>query len=256
MTTPRVLILHANGTNRDIELSFAFELAGAQPEIIHLNQLRVKERNWDDYQILAIPGGFSYADTLGAGRLFAIDLRTYFADEVNAFVAKGKPTIGICNGFQVLIKTGILPNLDNKQIEATLTFNSHGQFECRWVTLLPQSKHCLWTRNLAEPIYCPIAHGEGNLQFSDINILKQLQANDQIALSYISADGNVADDFPHNPNGSIANIAGLCSSQGNVIGLMPHPEDHILPHQHPRWSRGEQGCLGLQLFKNGVDYCK
>ena len=256
VTTPRVLILHANGTNRDIELSFAFELAGAQAEIVHLNQLRAKERHWHDYQILAIPGGFSYADTLGAGRLFAIDLLNYFTDEVNAFVAKGKPTIGICNGFQVLIKTGILPNLDNKQTEATLTFNSHGQFECRWVTLLPQSKHCLWTSNLAEPIYCPIAHGEGNLQFSEINLLNRLQTNDQIALSYVNTDGSVDDMFPHNPNGSIANIAGLCSSQGNVLGLMPHPEDHILPYQHPRWTRGEHGRLGLPLFKNGVDYCK
>lgn len=246
MIKPRVLILHANGTNRDLELAYAFELANAQTEIVHINQLRNKEKNWDDYQILAIPGGFSYADTLGAGRLFALDLQTYFAAEVNEFIQQGKLVIGICNGFQALVKTGLLPNFNNKQTEATLTFNQQGQFECRWVTLLPQSQTCIWTRDLQDPIYCPVSHGEGQFVLNNTELLNSLEAADQIALRYNQAV------YPANPNGSIGNIAGICNPQGNVLGLMPHPEDHVLPYQHPRWTRGESGNLGLRLFQNGV----
>lgn len=246
MIKPRVLILHANGTNRDLELAYAFELANAQTEIVHINQLRNKEKNWDDYQILAIPGGFSYADTLGAGRLFALDLQTYFAAEVNEFIQQGKLVIGICNGFQALVKTGLLPNFNNKQTEATLTFNQQGQFECRWVTLLPQSQTCLWTRDLQDPIYCPVSHGEGQFVLNDMELLNSLETAGQIALRYNQSV------YPANPNGSVGNIAGICNPQGNVLGLMPHPEDHVLPYQHPRWTRGESGNLGLRLFQNGV----
>lgn len=248
MIKPRVLILHANGTNRDLELAYAFELANAQTEIVHINQLRNKEKNWNDYQILAIPGGFSYADTLGAGRLFALDLRTYFAAEVGEFINQGKLVIGICNGFQALVKTGLLPDLHDKQTHATLTFNKQGQFECRWVTLLPQSKTCLWTRDLQESIYCPVAHGEGQLILNDEKLLNKLESHDQIALRYHKSI------YPYNPNGSIGNIAGICNPQGNVLGLMPHPEDHVVAYQHPRWTRGENGNLGLRLFQNGVKH--
>lgn len=252
---PRALILHANGTNRDLEMAYAFELAGAKADVVHLNQLRAGEKCWQDYQILGVPGGFSYADTLGAGKLFALDLKTYFADEVNHFVESGKLVIGICNGFQALVKTGLLPDLTHNKNEATLTFNAHGQFECRWVTLLPQSKKCLWTRDLEQPIYCPIAHGEGQFVFSNNDLYQKLVAQDQVALRYALPDNTLAQQqYPYNPNGSIGDIAGVCNPQGNVIGLMPHPEDHVLSHQHPRWTRGEKGLLGLHLFKNGVKY--
>ena len=252
---PRVLILHADGTNRDNEAAQAFELAGAQPEIVHLNQLRAREKRWGDYQILALPGGFSYADTLGAGRLWALDLRVYFADEMSAFVASGKPVIGICNGFQALVKSGLLPFSDEKQASATLTFNAAGRFECRWVTLAPQSQKCIWTRGLQEPIECPVAHGEGNFVLRDAAMLDTLRANDQIALIYARPDGTPAQgEYPLNPNGSLADIAGICNPQGNVLGLMPHPEDHIIAYQHPRWTRNERGRMGLGLFENGVRY--
>jgi len=250
---PRVLILHANGTNRDQELAFAFELAGAQPVIIHLNQLRQWKERWQDYQILAIPGGFSYADTLGAGRLLALDLRTYFADEIQTFVASGKPVIGICNGFQALVKTGLLPDTSGPEHQATLTFNAQGRFECRWVTLQSSSQTCLWTRDLPEQIYCPVAHGEGRFVLNDPEQLTVLKNNDQIALTYVTA---TEQEYPNNPNGSIAEIAGICNPQGNVFGLMPHPEDHVLPYQHPRWTRGERGNMGLKLFENSVNYVK
>lgn len=254
---PRVLILHANGTNRDQELAYAFELAGAEAEIIHLHHLLTQKKSWLDYQILAIPGGFSYGDTLGAGRLLALDLKTYFAEAVHAFVASGKPIIGICNGFQALVKTGLLPQIHNETLDATLTFNAAGQFECRWVTLLPQSKTCLWTQNLSESIYCPVAHGEGRFELQNQTLLKQMQHQDQIALCYAFPDQTPAlEQYPFNPNGSIAGIAGICNPQGNILGLMPHPEDHVVAHQHPRWTRGEAGQLGLKIFEQGVKYCQ
>jgi phosphoribosylformylglycinamidine synthase subunit PurQ / glutaminase len=245
---PRALILHANGTNRDIEAAQAFELAGAQAEIVPLNSMRARERDWADYQLLVLPGGFSYADALGAGKLLALDLQVYFAEQVREFIARGKPAIGICNGFQALIKAGILAA--NSEPRATLTFNTSGHFECRWVTLVPRSQACTWTRGLREPIYCPVAHGEGNFMIGNARSLKALQASDQIALTYSTSA------YPDNPNGSMADIAGVCNPDGNVLGLMPHPEDHIFPYQHPRWTRGESGHMGLPLFVNGVDYAK
>ncbi len=255
---PRALILHATGTNRDLDAAEALALAGAQPEVVHLNQLRSGERRWADYELLVVPGGFSYADALGAGRLFALDLKVYFGAEVNEFVASGKPVIGICNGFQALVKAGVLPGSacgDAPAIRATLTFNACGHFECRWVTLLAQSQKCAWTRGLAEPVLCPVAHGEGNFVLSLAGDVDRLVADDQVALVYAGPGAAPARGaYPHNPNGSVADIAGVCNLNGNVLGLMPHPEDHIYTHQHPRWTRGESGGLGLKLFENGVRF--
>ncbi len=267
---PKALILHATGTNRDLEAAQALELAGAQPELVHLNQLRRGEKHWSNYHLLVLPGGFSYADALGAGRLLALDLTAYFVDEVHAFVERGLPVIGICNGFQALVKSGILPSPTvpshsssltgnrkprGKGEAATLTFNASGRFECRWVTLVPQSQKCVWTRGLDEPVYCPVAHGEGNFQLADKSTLTVLQSQGQIALIYAHTDGSPAGGaYPENPNGSVADIAGVCNPAGNVLGLMPHPEDHIFHLQHPRWTRGERGQLGLPLFVNGVNY--
>ncbi len=273
---PPALILHATGTNRDHEAAQAIELAGGQPEIVHLNQLRKGERRWKDYQILVLPGGFSYADALGAGRLLALDLNAYFADEVRSFVEAGKPVIGICNGFQALVKAGILPSSPDPFPRAgegslppspfgkgaggdgaTLTFNACGHFECRWVTLKPVSQQCIWTRSLGELVYCPIAHGEGNFQLEVEAMLKALAGRDQIALVYTRPGGSPAGGaYPHNPNGSAGDIAGICNPQGNVLGLMPHPEDHLFAWQHPHWSRGVHGQTGLALFENGVKYAR
>jgi phosphoribosylformylglycinamidine synthase I len=257
---PPVLILHANGTNRDLEVARAFELAGGAPEVVHLNQLRAQRRRWADYAILVLPGGFSYGDTLGAGQLLAVDLRMYFADEMRRFIESGKPVLGICNGFQALVKAGLLPFGEEKQTTATLTFNAQGRFECRWVTLAPESQTCLWTRGLSERIECPVAHGEGNFVLRDSAILETLWLQDQIALRYVLPNGSPAQEtYPFNPNGSVADIAGICNPKGNVLGLMPHPEDHVLPYQHPQMTRrrssaGGCGGLGLALFENGVAY--
>jgi phosphoribosylformylglycinamidine synthase len=254
----RSLILHANGTNRDHEAAQALELAGAAPDIVHLNELRGGARRWDDYQLVVIPGGFSYADALGAGKLLALDLQAYFADEVAAYVERGRPVIGICNGFQALVKAGLLPGGARGQRPAvTLTFNTSGRFECRWVSLLPQASRCVWTRGLPEAIYCPVAHGEGNFVVAEPHVIDRLRQSGQIALVYGGPQGAPAGGaYPHNPNGSAADIAGICNPSGNVFGLMPHPEDHLFDYQHPRWSRGERAGLGLPLFVNGVRYAE
>lgn len=251
---PQALILHATGSNRDLDLQDALELAGAEAEIVHINQLRWGERKWQDYQLLALPGGFSYADALGAGKLFALDLSVYFAEQVRAFIAQGKPVIGICNGFQALVKAGLLPGGEAPP-RVTLTFNTGGRFECRWVHLKATSQRCIWTRGLQEIIYCPVAHGEGNFVLAEAGGLGILQSQDQAALVYVLEDGSPANGvYPYNPNGSTGDLAGICNPQGNVLGLMPHPENHIHAAQHPRYSRGEREGSGLALFINGVRY--
>jgi phosphoribosylformylglycinamidine synthase len=252
---PKALILKANGTNRDEDVAAALRLAGAEPEIVPFNLLRHGERRFEAYQLLIIPGGFSYADALGAGKLLALDLNNFFADQVAKFVTRGLPVLGICNGFQALVKSGILPGIDQPKINATLTFNQSGHFECRWVTLRPSSQRCLWTRGLSDLITCPIAHGEGNFVVSEFAQAIALEQAEQIALRYTLIDGNPANGhYPDNPNGSVLDIAGICNPAGNVLGLMPHPEDHILPHQNPHWTRRPPQSLGLSLFQNGVQF--
>ena len=264
---PTALILQARGTNRDFDAAGALSLAGANPECVPLNHLREKKKHFDDYQMLVVAGGFSYADALGAGKLLALDLNAYFLDQISAFVAANKPVIGICNGFQALVKSGILPgspdpvtkqtplDMQTAACSATLTFNAEGHFECRWVTLQPISQTCIWTRGLDDIIECPIAHGEGNFQIADAGFLNQLVIQDQIALTYTQADGTPANgEYPSNPNGSILDIAGVCNLQGNVLGLMPHPENHIYPYQYPRHTRNVMAHSGLVLFEQGVKY--
>ena len=255
---PKVLILFAPGINRDGDLSIAFQKAGAESDIKPLSVLRETNIDWQHYQILALPGGFSYADALGAGKLWALDLQIYFKEEIAGFVKAGKPVIGICNGFQTLVKSGILPgeNGQAKSPKATLTFNQRGHFECRWVHLLPLSEKCLWTNGLTTIIDCPIAHGEGNFQVENEGMLLALERNDQVAFQYITPDGSkAAGDYPYNPNGSVGDIAGICNPHGNVLGLMPHPEDHIFAFQNPN-RRSRQSFSGLELFRNGVRYAQ
>lgn len=270
---PKALILQAHGSNRDYDVAEALTLAGADANGVPLNELRTNKTLLTNFQMLVIPGGFSYADALGAGKLLALDLASYFEDEIQSFVDSGKPLIGICNGFQALVKSGILPGdspsllrqaqhdalapLPQGEGDATLTFNAEGHFECRWVNLMPVSQTCIWTKGLDEQIICPIAHGEGNFQISESSFVNILTAQDQVALIYTYADGSPANgDYPINPNGSILDIAGICNPQGNILGLMPHPENHIHAWQHPRHTRGEAKGSGLKLFENGVKYAQ
>ncbi len=250
---PRVLILHATGTNRDRDAALACELAGGQPEIVHVNQLLAGERRLLDYHMLVLPGGFSYGDDLGAGMLWALDLRHRLGEDVLPFVESGRPVLGICNGFQALVRAGLLPGSSgNQQRAVTLAPNQSGRFECRWVYLRAEpDSPCIFTRNLDGLIYCPVAHGEGRLQTRDEAALNDLLKRKLVALSYVDAEAD-SGAYPINPNGSVAGIAGLCNAAGNVLGLMPHPENHIFPWQHPRWHRGEAGMPGLRLFENGL----
>ncbi|HJO32953.1 MAG: phosphoribosylformylglycinamidine synthase I [Anaerolineales bacterium] len=252
----RALVLHASGTNRDRDAAEALVLAGAEPDIVHINQLLNSERRLKDYRLLVIPGGFSYGDALGAGRLLGLDMRLFFANELREFVEKGWPVIGICNGFQSLVRAGMLLG-DGTGLSGTLLHNASGHFECRWVTLAVKSNTCVWTNGMTEPMYCPVAHGEGRFALGNGSALQELREHDQIALVYAQPDGSPArGEYPRNPNGSLADIAGICNRAGNVLGLMPHPENHVHRFQHPRWTRSEGGGLGLTLFVNGVKYAE
>lgn len=265
MKKPRIMILHAPGTNRDREAALACDLAGGRPAIVHINHLMAAPEQLDGYQMLVLPGGFSYGDDLGAGRLWANDLYHRFGGAIDAFVAAGKPVMGICNGFQALVKAGHLPGPAPTQ-RVTLTHNDSGHFECRWVRLRAAGEsRCLFTRELEEDILCPVAHGEGRLAVPSDAAHVNLWDECLVALQYVAvAEGADSSDacaavavreaagYPANPNGSVDDIAGICNAAGNVFGLMPHPEDHIYAHQHPRWTRGESGGLGIGLFRNGV----
>jgi phosphoribosylformylglycinamidine synthase len=208
--------------------------------------------------MLVIPGGFSYGDDLGAGTLWALDLQRRLDEELAQFVKSGRPVLGICNGFQALVKAGLLPGNGRSVQErrVTLAANELGQFECRWVYLRPNpTSTSIFTQGLDSLIYCPVAHGEGRLAVDNPETAESLEAAGLIALTYVDEQGNTA-AYPVNPNGSVLNIAGLSNAAGNVLGLMPHPEDHIFNWQHPRQQRGERGMSGLRLFENGIKYVK
>ncbi len=242
-----VMILHANGSNRDRDAALAVQLSGGKPEIVHINQLLDNERKLEDYAMLIVPGGFSYGDDLGAGVLWALDLRARFEDQLTAFVKSGQPVLGICNGFQTLVKAGILPGDHLETRTSTLTFNQSGHFECRWVTLeINKHSGSIFLQGLDDVIDCPVAHGEGRFLVSDNVTLEYLKSNNLIALTYAE------NAYPANPNGSISSIAGISNAAGNVLGLMPHPENHIFDWQHPRVHRNERGASGLVLFQNGL----
>ncbi len=242
----KTIIIHANGTNRDHDAALAVELAGGIPEIVHLNQLFAGERKLEDYGFLIVPGGFSYGDDLGAGVMWALALREGLGEQLEDFVASGKPVLGICNGFQTLVKAGILPGHVEPRT-STLTYNAQGHFECRWVTLeANQSSSSFWLAGLEAGLDTPIAHGEGRF-LCDAATLAHLEASNLVALRYSS------NEYPANPNGSLSSIAGITNAAGNVLGLMPHPENHIFDWQHPRYHRGERGRSGLKLFENALN---
>jgi phosphoribosylformylglycinamidine synthase len=259
MATPRVLILRAPGTNCDHETAFAFEQAGARAELVHINRLLDNPALPDDYQVLCLPGGFSYGDDIAAGRILANQIRHHLQQTLEAFKAAGKLVLGICNGFQVLIKSGVLL-ADEPQAgpAATLTWNDSGKFEDRWVQLVVDSPQCVFLRGM-ERLYLPIAHAEGKFVVRNQRQLERLSAARQLALRYCHEEGNVEDavlPFPANPNGSLGNVAGVCDETGRVFGLMPHPERHIDRTHHPRWSRGEgrDPGDGLAIFVNAVQH--
>jgi phosphoribosylformylglycinamidine synthase I len=268
MSQPRVLILRAPGTNCDVETAFAFQTAGALADVVHINRVLEKPQQLNDAQILCIPGGFSYGDDVAAGRILGNQIRHHLFQCIHDFRAAGKLILGICNGFQVLIKSGVLLDdpLDtadssagglNGEASATLTWNDSGKFEDRWVNLKVQ-KNTTPLLNGIESMYLPVAHAEGKFVASDEATLRRLEASGQLLLRYTDPTASNGDhvSYPLNPNGSQLDVAGVSDSTGRVLGLMPHPERHIDRTQHPRWTRGEGDPVGdgLKMFQNAVAY--
>jgi len=299
MKKPKVCVLRTDGTNCDRETAYAFNLVGGDAEIVHINSLKKKydpvtERkiSLEDYHILALPGGFSHGDYIAAGKILAFDLMMHLGKDIEQFIKDGKPIIGICNGFQVLVKSGLLPMINGKTEQtATLTYNENGKFECRWVRLTnykgkvleswTQKDHdrdkCVWTKGIDE-IYLPVAHGEGRFITSD-ETLNELFNKGLVVFQYADQEGKHTNRFPFNPNDSSAGIAGICNETGRIFGLMPHPERYNHPKNHylatlqevlsrPYINRSDPEVIkrlniagtlpkegqGLKIFRNGIDY--
>ncbi len=254
MGNVKTLILRAPGTNCDGETAFAFQQAGASTELVHANRLIRGEARLADYHILVIPGGFTYGDDIAAGKVMANELKLKLGEEIARFVGEGKLILGICNGFQVLVKAGLLPELSNGHSQpVTLTNNDSGKFECRWVYLAAnKTSPCVFTRG-TDRIYLPVAHGEGKLVTQDYVL-----PDASIALYYTDERGDRTAGYPHNPNGSESNIAGICDSSGRIFGLMPHPERHVRGTQHPRWTSlgAKKYGDGFQVFLNAVTWAR
>src|SRR5258708_29984905 len=232
MKRPKALILRTAGTNCELETANAFTLAEATPVLAHIREIRSGKVRLLDYDILAIPGGFSYGDDVAAGRVLANEVRRHLQD-LRQFVRAGRPVIGICNGFQVLVKAGILPQNRAGDQTASFAFNESNRFEARWTWLRINSQsHCLFLTDLPEMIELPVAHGEGKFVVKSPKILEDLKRTNAIALQYVNEEGNL-NSYPYNPNGSIFNIAGICNPEGNCLGLMPHPEPFVTPYHHP-----------------------
>lgn len=273
MPQPTVCVLRAPGTNCDQETAHAFDMCGARVRRVHLFRLLDRPDLLEEFQILCFPGGFSYGDDIGAGVIFASRLREQLGEAVGRFLQADKLLLGICNGFQVLLKSGILPQgatgwppEDPSRAEATLTWNANGKFTALWVRLRVASSHNVFLRGIEE-IELPIAHAEGRLVVRKETMLDEWRQNGQVALQYacggradstgsINTDPKAVLPYPDNPNGSVGNIAGLGDPSGRVLGLMPHPERFIHATQHPQWTRRElQGeGAGLKLFRNACEY--
>ncbi|MDA1162975.1 MAG: phosphoribosylformylglycinamidine synthase subunit PurQ [Planctomycetota bacterium] len=278
MATPRVCVLRAPGTNCDPETAHAFEMCGAEAERVHLLRVLEDPAVLAGFQTLCIPGGFSYGDDIGAGVIFSSHLRGRLSEAIREFLTADKLVLGICNGFQVLLKSGILPDgaagissSTEDDRDATLTWNDNGRYTSLWVRLANLSRNNVFLRGI-DQVEMPIAHAEGRLVVRDPSILETWQENGQAALCYCSASGSTSDgvgggdasgqwltqklDYPENPNGSFANIAGLGDSTGRVLGLMPHPERFIHATQHPEWTRRKLrgDGDGLKVFRNAVEY--
>jgi phosphoribosylformylglycinamidine synthase len=290
MTRPRVLILRAPGTNCDEESAHAFSLAGGAAERWHVNRVLEEPQRLAEFQILCIPGGFSYGDDIAAGRIFGNQMQHHFSDALTEFREAGKLILGICNGFQVLLKTNLLAAADECGPVATLTLNDSGRFEARWVRLEVEAGNCVFLQGIRE-MELPVAHAEGKFVVRDEKVMASLQEQGRLVLTYraivnqrsIRAEleklpipeaekeflADVKTQFqrevfasaesvpyPDNPNGAMGNVAGICDATGRVFGLMPHPERFVDPTQHPRWTREPARAAGdgLRIFQNAVRY--
>lgn len=259
----KTLIITGFGLNCEKETKEAFEMCGAQVDLVHLNDLLSGKSSLSDYQVLAFIGGFSFGDHLGAGTVFANRIKFKLKKELEKFVADGKLIIGICNGFQTLSRLGLVPALDEKYFiqEAALAHNDSNLFRDDWVYLkVEQDSPCVFTKSI-DRVRLPIRHGEGKF-VADEKVLEKIENSKQVVLRYCDEDGDVNCNFPANPNGSLNSIAGICDPTGRIFGLMPHPEAFLSPHNAPDWGvkkikneLPEEG-EGVIFFRNAVKYAE
>ncbi len=250
----KTLIVRAPGTNCDAETAYAFEQAGSMATLVHVNELITGVDRLANYHIMVIPGGFTYGDDISAGKVLANELKLKLGADIRAFVEAGKLVLGICNGFQVLVKAGVLSgSSDDGSPLLTVAGNDSGKFECRWVHLaVNQASPCIFTRDIGH-LDLPVAHAEGKVVFNSGDL-----PGLNMALRYADESGNDSAGYPHNPNGSVGNVAGLCDDSGRIFGLMPHPERYIRGTQHPKWTRQparERGD-GFKIFTNAVKWAR
>ena len=254
MANVKTLMLKAPGTNCDVETTFAFEQAGAQVESAHINELLRRQKLLSNYQIMVIPGGFTYGDDISAGKILANEVRLKLQEDIQRFVENGGLVLGICNGFQVLVKAGILSkSTDEGPPPLSLAGNDSGKFESRWVYLSANpTSPCIFTQGITT-MYLPVAHGEGKV-VGEPKILDELN----VVLCYADETGNIQAGYPYNPNGSANSIAGICDDSGRVFALMPHPERFVRWTQHPRWTREPRREYGdgFRVFRNAVEWVK
>ncbi|OGD97504.1 phosphoribosylformylglycinamidine synthase I [Candidatus Curtissbacteria bacterium RIFCSPLOWO2_01_FULL_38_11b] len=264
---PKVCILRTDGTNCDEELFYAFEKFGGAPEYVHINHLKAKSERLKAYQILALPGGFSYGDDIASGKVLAIELISFLKDELKEFIVKKGLILGICNGFQTLIRTGLLPFNHIGKMDATLITNDSGHFECRWVKVKIENSKCVFLNQLtSDPVSeiddngsleIAVNHGEGKFYAQKATISK-IENHNLVTFRYVDDNGKPTQDYPANPNGSLNAIAGICDSTGRILGLMPHPEKFVEITQHPNWRRFPKGVKphGAQIFENMIRFAK
>lgn len=263
---PRVLVLTGYGINCEEEIGYGFQAAGGKVDIVHINDLIDGLKKLADYQILAIPGGFSFGDDTGAGNAYANRLKNHLQDDLYDFIQNDKLVLGLCNGCQILANMGFIPALDGsyRTIEAAFRYNIRARYEDRWVTLKNRSKKCVFTKNI-DILRVPIGHGEGNFYATESTVLA-LKENDQIVFQFVKPDGSAANqEFPHNPNGSILDIAAICDPSGRVMGMMPHPDRHLYFINGDLWTILKEKYLrdskempeegeGMQIFRNAIEY--
>jgi len=255
MAEVKAIVLRAAGINCDVETQYALELAGAKAQRVHINRIIENKSLLDEFQMIVLPGGFSYGDDVAAGKILANQIVHHLFEPIQRFIEQGKLVLGICNGFQVLVKTGILPGEGpvEQPREVTITDNDSGKFEDRWVYLSPQTERCVFIEP-GRQIYLPIAHAEGKIVTKDQAILDKLKSEGHLAFKYVDENGREG-DYPVNPNGSVDSVAGLTDTTGRVLGLMPHPERFVRRTQHPRWTRlAGLDSDGMTIFNNAVKH--
>jgi phosphoribosylformylglycinamidine synthase len=265
---PKIIVLAGYGLNCEEETAYVFEKSGGEAKIMHINDLIENRKKLDEFEIMAIPGGFSYGDDTGSGNAYANKIKNNLEENLINFAKKDKLIIGICNGFQILANTGLTPAVDEKygERQVALMHNKTARYECRWIYLKNTSNKCIWTKGI-DVLHAPIAHGEGNF-YTKPEILEKLESNDQIVFKYVDENGSPANgEFPINPNGAMKDIAAVCDPSGRILGMMPHPERFNCFTNEEGWELKKEKLIrenkeipkegaGLKIFENAIDYFK